>query len=136
MELHGSIAAIVTAFRAITAQTQLPDFVPTDSGSAASTFTPVPISTVGNRGVVAGGREVQCTLFAPHRYPYGAIGPVACHWQHVDTDLHVPDVSRLWVWVHPAIWDQVWAALDTVVGTLTFLQACTYASCYIVKLDD
>ncbi|KZW00420.1 POP1-domain-containing protein [Exidia glandulosa HHB12029] len=60
-----------------------------------------------------GGRVCDTLLYAPRAYPHGLIAPVTTMWRPAPLDA---TIRTIWVRVHPAAFDEVWAALTTAAG--------------------
>ncbi len=57
------------------------------------------------------------TLYHPNKFPLGAIAPVSFLWKHGK----VEGKKKLWLWVHPAAYEELLDALVTIFppsGTL------------------
>ena len=62
----------------------------------------------------AGGRTAQTWLYRPGTFPLGLIGPADILWE---SDVRSGYQRRLWIRVHPSIFEEVWKPLREEIST-------------------
>ncbi|KAI8055247.1 ribonucleases P/MRP protein subunit POP1-domain-containing protein [Syncephalis plumigaleata] len=56
---------------------------------------------------IAGSRQCTCTIHEFNTYPQRVIAPVMVVWQPVEDTPTDAVIRRVWLWIHPAAFDQV-----------------------------
>ena len=87
--------------------------------------------TIAAKAYKSGQREGRAVMYCSRCYPYGAIGPVQFLWQ-MQTLHHIDEVvlnsaqspaSKLWVWCHPGMYEEVLSEVQAVVESFNSRQS-------------
>lgn len=66
-----------------------------------------------------GSRVAEVLVYQPESFPRGLIGPAEILWQPLTQDKNPHnDALRIWIRVHPSIFDQVFSTLKAVSGNI------------------
>lgn len=66
-----------------------------------------------------GARVAEVLVYQPESFPRGLIGPAEILWQPLAQDKSPHnDPRRIWIRVHPSIFDQVFSTLKAVSGNI------------------
>lgn len=71
------------------------------------------------------GKEGHVVLYHKDCYPLGAIGPVSflwrqnCHAKRLSADDEAVESTQLWIWAHPACFNEVFQAIQEACETIT-----------------
>jgi ribonuclease P/MRP protein subunit POP1 len=79
--------------------------------------------TFGAKAFLDGTREGSVMLFHQNTFPYGAIGRVSFLWRPAekhksDDDTQMSETRTLWIWVHPAMYQEL---LDELILLFHFI---------------
>lgn len=64
-----------------------------------------------------GLKEGMAIMYKPHLYPYHCIGPVSFLWE--PAAMAVGELRKVWLWVHPSIYEEVIGVLETEIMLLS-----------------
>lgn len=83
--------------------------------------------TIGSLDCMNSGKEGHVVLYHKDCYPFGAIGPVSFLWRQnchaksssINDEESGSESPQLWIWAHPACFDEVFQAIQEACETVT-----------------